>query len=150
MLELKNNTLSFHFRDPPEARVSVVFNRLSRIPDDADLPASSRTRVFPRQACNDYRDKSQPNGAARRRHVAHVAVRAMCCSSFRTRRTAICTLGRLPSKSRLASDLRDRKPWSKLLREGDYCIVPEQPWLGGYVVENGVIRQFVAAPLGMA
>jgi len=41
------------------------------------------------------------------------------------------------------------KPWSKLLREGDYCIIPEQPWLDGYVVENGVIRQFVAAPLGM-
>jgi hypothetical protein len=41
------------------------------------------------------------------------------------------------------------KPWSKMLREGDYCVVPEQPWLDGYVVEDGVVRQFVAAPLGM-
>jgi hypothetical protein len=30
----------------------------------------------------------------------------------------------------------------------DYLIVPEQPWLDGYCVEKGVVRQFVAMPLG--
>ena len=30
----------------------------------------------------------------------------------------------------------------------DYVVVPEQPWLDGYCVEKGVIRQFVAMPLG--
>jgi hypothetical protein len=30
----------------------------------------------------------------------------------------------------------------------DYVVVPEQPWLDGYCVERGVIRQFVAMPLG--
>jgi hypothetical protein len=30
----------------------------------------------------------------------------------------------------------------------DYMVVPGQPWLDGYCVERGVIRQFVAAPLG--
>ncbi len=30
----------------------------------------------------------------------------------------------------------------------DYLVLPEQPWLDGYCVEKGVIRQFVAMPLG--
>lgn len=30
----------------------------------------------------------------------------------------------------------------------DYMVVPGQPWLDGYNVEKGIIRQFVAAPLG--
>ena len=33
-------------------------------------------------------------------------------------------------------------------RPQDYVVVPEQPWLDGYCVEKGVIRQFVAMPLG--
>ena len=30
----------------------------------------------------------------------------------------------------------------------DYLVVPGQPWLDGYCVEKGIIRQFVAMPLG--
>ncbi len=30
----------------------------------------------------------------------------------------------------------------------DYLVVPKQPWIDGYCVEKGVIRQFVAMPLG--
>jgi hypothetical protein len=30
----------------------------------------------------------------------------------------------------------------------DYLVVPDQPWLDGFHLEPGVIRQFVAAPLG--
>ncbi|MYB97986.1 MAG: hypothetical protein F4123_09440 [Gemmatimonadetes bacterium] len=30
----------------------------------------------------------------------------------------------------------------------NYLVVPDQPWLDGYCVERGIIRQFVAMPLG--
>ena len=30
----------------------------------------------------------------------------------------------------------------------DDVVVPEQPWLDGYCVEKGIVRQFVAMPLG--
>ncbi len=30
----------------------------------------------------------------------------------------------------------------------DYLVAPKQPWIDGYCVEKGVIRQFVAMPLG--
>lgn len=41
-------------------------------------------------------------------------------------------------------------PWrSGLSREPqDYMVSPRQPWLDGFAVEKGVIRQFVAMPLG--
>ena len=41
--------------------------------------------------------------------------------------------------------------WSNALHEQpqDYMVTPEQPWLDGYCVEKGIIRQFVAMPLGV-
>ena len=30
----------------------------------------------------------------------------------------------------------------------DYAVLPEQPWLDGYCVAKGIVRQFVAMPLG--
>jgi hypothetical protein len=30
----------------------------------------------------------------------------------------------------------------------DYLVVPDQPWLDGFCVQKGLIRQFVAMPLG--
>ena len=42
------------------------------------------------------------------------------------------------------------KAWTENLRRGpqNYLLIPKQPWLDGYVVEEGLIRQFVAMPLG--
>ncbi len=42
------------------------------------------------------------------------------------------------------------KPWRDGLRrkKQNYLVAPEQPWLDGYCVEKGFIRQFVAMPLG--
>ena len=33
-------------------------------------------------------------------------------------------------------------------RPQDYLVVPDQPWLDGFCVEEGMVRQFVAMPLG--
>ena len=42
------------------------------------------------------------------------------------------------------------EPWRPGLHRHpqDYMVSPEQPWLDGFAVEKGVIRQFVAMPLG--
>lgn len=42
------------------------------------------------------------------------------------------------------------KDWSDWLQRDpqDYMVSTEQPWLDGYCIEKGVIRQFVAMPLG--
>jgi len=43
------------------------------------------------------------------------------------------------------------RPWDQALSKGkqDYVVVPDQPWLDGINAGKGVIRQFVAMPLGM-
>jgi len=43
------------------------------------------------------------------------------------------------------------RPWDQSLSIGkqDYMVVPDQPWLDGINAGKGVIRQFVAMPLGM-
>jgi hypothetical protein len=40
--------------------------------------------------------------------------------------------------------------WRTGLHRGpqDYMVSPEQPWLDGFAIEEGVIRQFIAMPLG--
>lgn len=42
------------------------------------------------------------------------------------------------------------KPWDLGLRQDpqNYLTLPQQPWLDGYCVEEGIIRQFVAMPFG--
>lgn len=43
------------------------------------------------------------------------------------------------------------KPWSEELSHDtqDYIVIPNQPWLDGFSVGKGTVRQFVAMPLGM-
>ncbi len=45
-----------------------------------------------------------------------------------------------------SDDLQVRSVNGELVQ--DYVVVPGQPWLDGFAVEKGVIRQFVAMPLG--
>ena len=42
------------------------------------------------------------------------------------------------------------EPWTNEMSESpqDYLVVPDQPWLDGFSVSKGTIRQFVAMPLG--
>lgn len=42
------------------------------------------------------------------------------------------------------------EPWTNGLakRRQNYVVVPDQPWLDGFCVQKGLIRQFVAMPLG--
>jgi hypothetical protein len=42
------------------------------------------------------------------------------------------------------------EPWTNQLSRDpqDYLVTPEQPWLDGFCVRKGLIRQFVAMPLG--
>jgi hypothetical protein len=44
------------------------------------------------------------------------------------------------------------EPWSEAIvagREQDYLVCPPQPWLDGINAGDGIVRQFVAMPLGM-
>lgn len=153
MLELKDNILWFCFPEVhPDAKVGVLFNRTLRIPDDGKTyPLPPGLGRFPIKHVDDHKDKIPE------KWIKHGGVMLPMWQSeaMWVQFVANTPFGHghaWPFAIKVSTGKRSAvtgKPWSKTLREGDYCIVPEQPWLDGYVVEDGVIRQFVAAPLGM-
>jgi hypothetical protein len=153
MLELKNYKLFFQFPEVhPDARLEIIFHRTLRIPDDGrtyPLPPSLGT--FPIAHVDDYKEKVPE------KWVKHGGVMtSLWQSEAMWLQFQSCHVpGHAhvwPFAIKVSTGKRSAvtgKPWSKTLREGDYLIIPEQRWLDGYVVEDGVIKQFIAAPLGM-
>ena len=153
MLELKNDRLSFHFPEiHPDARVDVIFHRTLRIPDDGrTYPLPPSLGAFPVAHVDDYKSKVPE------KWVKHGGVMLPMWQSeamwLQFQAHHVPGHGHVwPFAIKVSTGKRSAvtgKPWTKTLREGDYLVIPEQRWLDGYVVEDGVIRQFVAAPLGM-
>lgn len=154
MLELKNNyKLFFQFPEVhPDARLEIIFHRTLRIPDDGKtypLPPSLGT--FPIAHVDDYKDKVPE------KWVKHGGIMLpMWQSEAMWLQFQSCHVPGhshvWPFAIKVSTGKRSAvtgKPWTKTLREGDYLVIPDQKWLDGYAVEDGVIRQFVAAPLGM-
>ena len=146
MIELTRNELHFRFPEVHEdARCTVEFQRTLRIPDDDRIcflpPGLGK---FPLRHLDDYAARL-PEAWRRRGGVLmpmHQA-EAMWISfssgypfAVKIATGKICAVTGEAWVNRLNRDPQD------------YVIVPEQPWLDGYCVEKGVIRQFVAMPLG--
>lgn len=153
MLELKNDTLHFSFPDVhPDAKVSIDFQRTLRIPDDDKqyaLPPG--LGKFPTKQIDDVPPERVP--AAWKEHggvmIPMYQSEALWINFNahhpRNRASAY------PFAIRVATGKVSAitgKVFVKKLKEGDYLVIPDQPWLDGFVVGDGFIRQFVASPLG--
>ncbi len=148
MITLESDRLTFRFPEVhPDATCSLDFQRTLRIPDDgADYPLPPGLGSFPLRHADDYADRL-PDAWLRRGGVLlpmHQA-EAMWLSfggasgypfAIKVATGKICAVTGDAWTERLNRDPQD------------YLVVPEQPWLDGYCVEKGVIRQFVAMPLG--
>ncbi len=154
MIELKRNQLVFSFPEVhPRARLTVEFQRTLRIPDDGkdyDLPPGLGR--FPLRHVDDFAAAVPPHW------VEHGGV---LLPMYQSEALWINFDGRYleehgteyPFAIKIAAGKINAvtgKPWSEGLdqRPQDYLVVPAQPWLDGYCVDKGVIRQFVAMPLG--
>ena len=146
MIELMENELHFQFPEVHEgAHCSVEFQRTLRIPDD------DRTHFLPPGL-----------GGFPLRHLDDHATRLP--EAWRRRGGVIMPMhqaealwinftARYPFALKIATGkvcAVTGEAWVNRLNRDpqDYVVVPEQPWLDGYCVEKGVIRQFVAMPLG--
>ena len=147
MIELMENELRFQFPEVHQAaQCSVEFQRTLRIPDDERtyfLPPG--LGEFPLRHLDDYAARL-PDAWRRRGGVITPMHQAEAlwinftssCYPFAVK---IAT-GKICAVTGDAwVDHLNRDPQ-------DYVVVPEQPWLDGYCVEKGVIRQFVAMSLG--
>jgi hypothetical protein len=146
MVTLEGDRLVFRFpRVHEEARLAVTFQRTLRIPDDdRHYPLPPGLGAFPVRHVDDYRRRLPKAWVARGGVVMPMSQAEAMWISFR---------GDYPMAVTVAAGKVNAITGSALTRglhrrPQDYLITPDQPWLDGFCVEKGVIRQFVAMPLG--
>ena len=149
MIELRGDTLTFGFPEVHEhARGALSFQRTLRIPDDNrehSLPPGLGD--FPLHHVDDHLERLP----ARWREHGGVFMPMYQAEAlwilFKGGRNAY------PMAVKVAAgkvDALTGEPFRNALTERpqDYLVAPGQPWLDGFCVRKGLIRQFVAMPLG--
>jgi hypothetical protein len=146
MLELKQNKLIFRFPElHKDAVCSIDFQRTLRIPDDnREYPLPPGLGRFPIEHTEDHTSRCPS------RWVEHGGV---LLPMYQSEALWINFSGGYPCAIKIATGKINAvtgKQWTNNLVKNpqDYLVVPDQPWLDGYCVQNGLIRQFVAMPLG--
>lgn len=145
-IELSDDELVFDFPVVHEgAELRIKFQRTLRIPDDnREYPLPPGLGNFPLYRVDDYLgnvpDRWRENGG-------------VFTPMYQTEALWINFHADYPMAVKIAAGKINAvtgKAWTEeLSREPqDYVVVPEQPWLDGFCVEKGLIRQFVAMPLG--
>ena len=154
MIELQDDALTFSFPDVhPEARLSIDLQRTLRIPDDGnDYPLPPGLGRFPIRLVDDFskevpRTWFQHGGVMLPMYQSEALWLNFQCGWVEKNNT------QYPFAIKIAAgkiNAVSGDAWTDGLqsRSQDYMVAPEQPWLDGFCVEKGYIRQFVAMPLG--
>lgn len=148
MIELKEDALIVRFPDVHQhAVLRIGFQRTLRIPDDGNpYPLPPGFGRFPLRHVDDFAPAVPERWLTRGGVMLPMYQSEAMWINFSTPReypfAVKVATGKVNAVTgeRWDNDL-DRDPQ-------DYVVVPTQPWLDGYAVEKGVIRQFVAMPLG--
>jgi hypothetical protein len=153
MLELKSNQLVFSFPEVhPDARLTITLHRTFRIPDDGKkYPLPPSCGFFPVRHVDDFKDKVPEKWVGRGGVMVPLYQSEALWLAFDPQYSNLHMhhyAFAIKVATGKVSALTGKK-WSKKLKDGDYMVSPGQPWLDGYVVDGGTIRQFVAAPLGL-
>jgi hypothetical protein len=147
MIELKGNELIFSFPEVhKDAVISIHFQRTLRIPDDdREYPLPPGLGKFPLRTVDDFAE-NLPDTWLEHGGVMlpmYQSEALWICFGFQGYPFAIkVAAGKINAVTGDTwVDNLNRNPQ-------DYVVSPEQPWLDGFCVEEGIIRQFVAMPLG--
>jgi hypothetical protein len=154
MIELINDTLHYSFpKVHPEATLTIQFQRTLRIPDDGkDYPLPPGLGRFPLRHVDDFAKRVpeiwiERAGVILPMYQSEALWMSFDANYIENRETnypfAIkIGTGKINAiTGSLWFDGLQKNPQS-------YLVAPEQPWLDGYCVDEGFIRQFVAMPLG--
>ena len=153
MIELHNDRLVFSFPEVhPRAKLTISFQRTLRIPDDGnDYPLPPGLGNFPLKQVDDFAEsipeKWLQHGGVMLPMYQSEALWLSFDSDY------INNQGVYPFAVKIATGKINAitgRSWRNKLNKTvqNYLVIPEQPWLDGYCVEKGFIRQFVAMPLG--
>lgn len=129
----------------PEARLRINFRRTLRVPDDGrDYPLPASLGSFPLLPVQDYADSLPP---------VMQTFGGVMLPMYQSEATWLNFDGRYPIAVKIAAGKINAVTgdnWQATLNTNpqDYITTPKQPWLDGFCVEKGTVRQFVAMPLG--
>jgi hypothetical protein len=149
MFTLTNNQLTIRFPEVhPDAVARISFQRTLRIPDDgADYPLPPGMGEFPLHHVEDHQ-ANLPETWSRHGGVF--------LPMYQSEALWISIDGGphdYPIALQIAAgkiNAVNGEPWQEEMQfdPQGYVVTGQQPWLDGFCVEKGRIRQFVAAPLG--
>ena len=153
MPTLEHNRLVFLFPQiEKEARFSIDFRRTLRIPDsDETYPLPPGLGSFPLRHVEDHKDKLPAQTTSRGGVILPMWQAEAMWLNFSNQGPARDLA--FPVAIKVAAGKINAvtgEGWRTGLHRDpqDYMVSPEQPWLDGFAIEKGVIRQFVAMPLG--
>ena len=146
MIELKDDDLVFRFPEVHEfAELRVRFQRTLRIPDDnREYPLPPGLGNFPIQHVDDFADRVSE---------AWCEHGGVFLPMYQAEAMWIDLDASYPMAVKVAAgkiDALTGDQWTNELSNDpqDYMVVPDQPWLDGFCVDKGMVRQFIAMPLG--
>ncbi len=153
MIELRHDKLNFTFAGVhPDARLTIDLQRTLRIPDDdRTYPLPPGLGSFPLRHVDDFAERVPAQWLKRGGILLPMYQAEAMWLNFST--SDIDRRGSYPFAIKIAAgkiDAVSGESWADGLGRDPqrYLVAPEQPWLDGYCVEQGLIRQFVAMPLG--
>ncbi len=147
MITLEHDRLVFRFPEVhKDATCAIEFQRTLRIPDDGlDYPLPPGMGGFPLRHLDDYARRIpsewlRRGGVLMPMHQAEAMWINFECRAYpfavKIATGKTCALTGETWMNHLNTDPQD------------YAVLPEQPWLDGFCVAQGIVRQFVAMPLG--
>ena len=153
MPTLEHNRLVFRFPQiEGEARFSIDFQRTLRIPDsDETYPLPPGLGSFPLRHVEDHTGKLPVQTTSRGGVILSMWQAEAMWLDFSNQGPGWDLA--FPVAIKVAAGKINAvtgEAWRTGLHRHpqDYMVSPEQPWLDGFAIETGVIRQFVAMPLG--
>jgi len=148
MIELDRDTLRFRFPGVhTDACLDMEFQRTLRIPDDnREYPLPPGLGRFPLRDVDGYPDRVATAWGEHGGVFLPMYQSEALWIRFSAPRG-------YPFAVKVAAgkvDALTGEPWRAELHADpqDYLVAPDQPWLDGFCVAPGLIRQFVAMPLG--
>jgi len=147
-LDLSNDTLVFSFPEiHADAMLRISFQRTLRVPDDGQehfLPPGLGN--FPVRDTDALGTRAPAAWRKRGGVVLPMWQAETCWISFSSPTGYPMAVKVAAGKINAVNG----KGWTDALdyEDQDYMEVPNQPWLDGFCVTKGVVRQFVAMPLG--
>lgn len=153
MPTLEDDELVFRFPDiEPEAKFSIAFQRTLRIPDtNATYSLPPGLGRFPLRHTEDYASQLPHSTKDRGGVIMPMWQAEAMWMNFNNTGPEFGLY--FPVAVKIAAGKINAvtgETWRPGLhrRPQDYVVSPEQLWLDGFAIEKGVIRQFVAMPLG--